>query len=115
MSDIVTVYGKVELTGEEIKERSEQLADEIHNLNLIEQEKKAVMKRYASDIEGCKERILNFKNAVRDGYEYRNVECMIERDFKRRIKRFISMDSGKVIRTEPFNDADRQMQLSDIA
>lgn len=108
----VTVWGKHHLSEEELADRSQQLAETIHQLGCKEDEKKQVMKQIASEIESLKVQMGKLKDAIRDGYESGLIRCREEKDYKQQVKRYYSIEHEELIKTEPFSEEDRQMNLN---
>lgn len=109
----VTVWGKHHLNEEELADRSQQLAETLHQLGCKEDEKKQAMKQLASDIEILKLRTGKLKDAIRDGYESGQIVCREEKDYGLQVKRYVSIEHGELIKTEPFSEEDRQMHLKE--
>ena len=113
MSATESVFGKYEFTPEELDTKRLDIIIAIHNKTLKENEKKAVVKEFGSEIANLDEQIKTLSTHIRDGYEYRHVNCRVERIFDRKLKRYWSVSTGQLVREEPFSEADYQLRMDE--
>ena len=106
---------KYEFTTEEKRDIAETLAIKTKDLEKAEDEKKSVMSAFKEKIDKI---ALDVKSSARkytDGYEMRDIECVVERDFASGEVRYIRTDNGVVARTSKMTMAERQMKVEDAA
>jgi hypothetical protein len=111
--ETVRVFGRYDLNEEEKREKSQELAETIRNLGLKQLEKKTIVKQFAADIEGLQETIEQLSGHIRDGYEMKPINCYRKKDYVRKRVMFVSVDTGDVVKTEAFTEADYQMGIAD--
>lgn len=111
----ISVYGRHTFTHLELAEKQRQLVNTIHNLELKEDEKTAVMSEFSSDIKAMNNQIRLLSKHIRDGYEQRNITCTLVKDFILKEKVYRSVMTGEVVMIEPFTESDYQMTLKDAA
>lgn len=96
------------------------IADEMAKMTLLQEdldaEKKAAMSSFKDKIDsaGLAARVAAQKLRDGDGYEYRNVECEVVRDYEMEEVRYIRTDTGEVLESRKMEPSERQMQLSDV-
>jgi len=113
--EIVTKPVKHFFTPEEKEEIAVEMSSTSRRQDELEREKKAVMSSYKDKIDNV---ILENRIAAQkyhDGYEYRNVECEVVRDYKREEVHYVRTDTGETIESRKMEPAERQMQLPDVA
>lgn len=101
-------------TPEELREIAEKMAESTQKLQSLEEEKKAVA---ASFKEQCEQVQLVMRRAARKyrlGYEMRNVECVVQRDYDALTITYIRKDTGVLVETRPMNDVEKQMRIFDV-
>ena len=109
---ITTEWLKYEFTEEEQKELAKKLAYETRNLMENEEAKKSVMSDFKSKIEAAKEKISKLSNQINNGYEYRNIECVVSlNDPKEGHKTLTRKDTGEVVKTVSMNSEEKQEKL----
>jgi len=99
------------LNTEQIAEAAENLASALQEVETIEIEKKAVMKDYNSQIDNCKKRIHRLMTHVKNGVEYRPVECDLQFHIKKVLAILVRKDTGDVVEERPMSDEEKQMQI----
>lgn len=109
--ETVEIFGKYVLTREEKELKSQDLADAIHARDMKEYEKRAAMKAYGSELETMSENIRVLSTSVRNGYEMRYLKCVVELDYSRKMKAYISIETGETVKREPFAPEDYQMRM----
>lgn len=101
-----------DLTDTERREYGIVLATTLGDIEEIEAEKKKHSDHFKDRIAGLQARADETSRKVRDGKEWRNVECQVllgtpDRDHKQTIR----LDTGETIRTEMMTDSDRQLVM----
>ena len=106
---------KYTFTPEELREIAENMAEATQKLQSLEEERKAVA---ASFKEQCEQLLLTMRRAARryrDGFEMRDIECEVRRDYDALTITYIRTDTGEIAAVRPMNDAEKQMRLQDAA
>ncbi len=105
---------KYEFTAHELRDIAEKLAIKTQELEQVEDEKKAVMSSYKERIERIQSDMKKAASLYKDGYEMRDIECVVDRNFETGEVRFIRTDNGIVVHTEKMTMAERQQRLDDL-
>jgi len=107
-----------DLTDKERREYGISLATTLGDMGEIETQKKREMDHFKDRIAGLQAKADELSRKVRDGKEWRDVECQIllgspDREHKQTIR----LDTGETIRTERMTEADLQlvMPLDDLS
>jgi len=104
---------KYEFTTEEKRDIAETLAIKTKDLEKAEDEKKSVMSAFKEKIDKISLDVKSSARKYTDGYEMRDIECVVERDFVSGEVRYIRTDNGVVARTSKMTMAERQMKIED--
>lgn len=106
-----TVLGRYQLSETDRRQKALELAEEIDRLESKRRYKAELMKDLGAEIAGMEGRISQLSKIVRDGWEYRHQECTVEKDYKAKLKNFVSIETGEVLKVEAFGQEDFQLQL----
>ena len=109
-----TLNCKYTFSEEEKRDIAEKLANKTHELDGVEAEKKSVMSSFKDRIEGVQLEIKTAARLYQDGYEYRNIECEVDRDFDAGEVKYIRTDTGEVARTKKITMAERQRRIEEM-
>lgn len=106
-----TQWCKYKFNEEEMRKIAETLAHKTQELEEIEEEKKAVVSAFKerSDRVSAEQRAAARK--YKDGYEMRNIECEVRRDYEAGIIRYIRVDTGEEVLRAQMTMAERQLTL----
>ena len=99
----------VSLTDEEVLEKARSLAHLQQELEAVEQEKKAEAQKFKDRIENIEGTIASRAKEIRDGVEFRNVECELRFDWDTNTARTVRLDTMEVINERAITAAERQM------
>ncbi len=110
--EVVDVWSKYEFTEDEKRELSKRLANENQNKQRLDDEKKAVASNFKAKIDSAISSINLFASQISNGYEHRNFRCFKLLNFNRKMREFYDVDSGELIKEEPFLPGDYQMKLN---
>lgn len=77
-------------------------------------EKKAVNKRYADQIEEKETQISDFAGSYRQGWEDRTADCIVQIDYGQKQKVFIDPETKEVLQMEDLTISDYQLRLDTI-
>lgn len=95
---------------DEIGKLGRELGDAQNAKNTLEEQKKNIVKEYASKISEQTARINSLTNKVTSGYEMREVECFVAYDRETRVKTYHVITPkgkpGETIRSEPMTESD---------
>lgn len=101
----------VKLTTEEIAQAAKDLASALQQLESIEIEKKAVVKDYNSQLDNIKKTIHRLMTHVKNGVEYRPVECDLQFHIGKVLAILVRNDTGEIVWDRPMTDEEKQMQI----
>lgn len=106
-----TVQAKYEFTEKELKDIAKELAESHSDLGMAEEEKKAAVSNFKDKVDRIKLRITTLSRHYRDGFEMRDHNCIVIYDYKKREKRFKSVDTKKIVEVRPFAPGDEQRRF----
>lgn len=106
-------YLKCEFSEEERREMSMDLARNIGELKEKEAGKKEVVKSLDAELAKLEATIGSLATKVKDGYEYRNVDCDIIFNYDTKKKSFKRLDTGDVFKEQELRGDDLQVPLMD--
>jgi hypothetical protein len=93
----------------EIRELGEALAREAQNVFDLRERKSSVVAELTAQIKQANGRVAELTTRINNGYELREVECMIMLETPRPgMKRIIRIDTNDTIREEPMTAAEMQ-------
>ena len=101
----------VKLTQEEIIEFAKSLAKTTNELRDCEARKMEVTSQFAADLKKLKATTDSISIKISNGYEYREVECSWDFDYKGDTKTLYRKDTGETVRTTQLTIEDRQGKL----
>ncbi len=105
---------KYEFIADELKDIAGSLAIKNQEEEEIEGEKKAVTSAFKERTERVKGEIRIAARLYKDGYEMRDIECVVERDFDTGEVRYIRTDTGQVAHTSKMTMVERQRRIEDL-
>ena len=88
---------KYTFSDEERRENAEKLALFVSEKEIIEDEKKEEMSSFKNRIDEKNMQIRIYANRIRNGYDFRQMECREEKDFDAGVIRYIRTDNGEVV------------------
>ena len=89
---------KCELTEAEIKQLGYDLARKYSEITDLEENKKAVSSDFKSQIDAATALASSMSRKIQNGYEFRDVECEIRRDYARKIIEWVRLDTGEIFK-----------------
>lgn len=106
-----TIQTKYIFTAQEKSDLASKMAQ--RQLELVEKtdERKTVMAGFNDTIKRINLDISKLSRAYRDGWEFREVECTVVYDYKKREKKFKDIYTKKIVDTQPFNPDDDQRKF----
>lgn len=104
---------EVTLTTREVAERGIQLAKESkHHTNLTVRQKK-VAQVFKNKLESSANKILTLTDVIDKGYEMREMEVRVVKDYTRKMKFYYSTETGALVDQEKFTEYDHQTSIED--
>ena len=108
---LIKEYLKCQLTEKEKTELSAQIAKAISDRASAEAKLKEVSASIKAQIAQLDAEISEKALQINNGYEYRNVECRMDKDYRLGTVTITRLDTGEVIRERPMTAEERQMEL----
>ena len=108
---LIKEYLKCQLTEKEKTELSAQIAKAISDRASAEAKLKEVSASIKAQIAQLDAEISEKALQINNGYEYRNVECRMDKDYRLGSVTITRLDTGEVIRERPMTAEERQMEL----
>jgi hypothetical protein len=109
--EIMTEYLKCPLTETEMKKEAEKMANCFSKLSELEGVLKSAKKQIESDIARVEAELTSSVEKYRSGFEMRNIECRIDKDFQTNTVRTIRLDTNEMIRERALTSEERQMEM----
>ena len=104
---------KYHFTEKEIQEIASEMAQKIVNLQQAEDDKKAIMSDYKSQIDGIQAGINSSATKMTSGYEMRSTKCQVIANYPKRVWEYIRIDTGEVVKEKGMTSNDLQMEFED--
>ena len=104
---------KYVFTDEEMREIAGKLAAATQELEDLENEKKAVASSYKERIDHAQLKARRESRRYRDGYEIRNIECRVLRNYDDGTINYVRTDNGESVLIRPMTAAEKQMRIQD--
>ncbi len=108
---LIKEYLKCQLTEKEKTELSAKIAKAISDRASAEAKLKEVSASIKAQIAQLDAEISEKALQINNGYEYRNVECRMDKDYRLGSVTITRLDTGEVIRERPMTAEERQMEL----
>jgi uncharacterized FlaG/YvyC family protein len=108
---LIKEYLKCQLTEKEKTELSAKIAKAISDRASAEAKLKEVSASIKAQIAQLDAEISEKALQINNGYEYRNVECRMDKDYRLGSVAITRLDTGEVIRERPMTAEERQMEL----
>ena len=104
---------KYTFTDEEKKEIASEMAQKIVNLQQAEDDKKAIMSDYKSQIDGIQAGINSAATKLTAGYEMRSTKCQVVPNYPKKVWEYIRVDTGKMVKEKGMTSNDLQMEFEE--
>jgi uncharacterized FlaG/YvyC family protein len=108
---LIKEYLKCQLTEKEKTNLSSEIAKAISDRASAEAKLKEVSASIKAQIAQLDAEISEKALQINNGYEYRNVECRMDKDYRLGTVTITRLDTGEVIRERPMTGEERQMEL----
>src|ERR1044072_1538458 len=102
---------KVDLTDEDLKNRSKLLAKLLREYQSLENEKKEVNADFKHKMEAVKNRACELRDVIHTGKEIRPVECFLSADYRHGLMITRRSDTGEEIDSRPMTTSERQQEF----
>lgn len=103
---------RYEFTEKEMRDIAKDLAKGNQDLESIEREKKQVVAAFAARATETAARVSRLAGYIREGYDYRDVECQVNFHLPRTgVKTIWRMDTGETVREVPMDKFELQEVL----
>ncbi|MEE9905533.1 MAG: hypothetical protein K4305_08945 [Chlorobium sp.] len=99
------------LTDGEKIEKGRELSGLIATIGDLQVQKKAHADRLKKEIEGHEVEVEDISKIIRDGFEFRMVECIEERDYEKMMIHVIRTDCGSIVRSRAMTIDERQESM----
>ncbi len=90
-------YLKYKFAEAELREISKEMAQNVGELNQMEDDKKAVTSDFKAKIDGIQATINNCANKITSGFEMRRQECEIRPDYEGKVWLTIRLDTLDIV------------------
>jgi hypothetical protein len=104
---------KYTFTDEEKKEIAAEMAQKIVTLQQAEDDKKAVMSDFKSQIDGIQAGINAAATKMNNGYEMRSTKCQVVPNYPKKVWEYIRVDTGLLVKEKNMTSNDLQMEFED--
>ncbi len=104
-------YLKCPLTEAELRAQAEKMAQNLSQIAQYEADLKSIKKQIESDIARCQADLGSAVEKFRSGFEMRNVDCEVQKDFQTNTVRTYRLDTGEMIRERALTAEERQLML----
>lgn len=113
MSDLKTVkeYCQYKFTADEKAAIGNDLAEKTGEANRLEERKKAIVKDFGGQIDVLRNACSTLAQNLREGYEYRDIDCDVEKDFKNRKVTHRRIDTFEVARIRNMTADELQLEI----
>jgi len=111
MEEIIKEYLKCLLTEAEMKKEAEKMAYCFSQLSELEATLKSAKKRIESDIARVEAELSLSVEKYRSGFEMKNIDCRVDKDFQTNTVRVIRLDTFETIRERAMTADERQMEM----
>lgn len=112
MTTKITEYLQYSFSDPELLDMAREQSRTIQEKGTLERKKSELAKTLAGEIEGKQATIDRISEGIRNGYEWRNIECVIRYDSPRSgMAEIIRTDTGEVAKTRRMTSEELQYQL----
>lgn len=113
MSSTENYRAKYNFTQHELSQRSQDLCDAVDQREQLMAEKKEIVSTFKAKIEAKESDIRQYASHIKNGYEYRDYQCRVVKDFDNHKKDYYDIASGDLIGTEKLTALDYQTKIDD--
>ncbi len=106
-----TEFLRYHFTEEEKRELARIMAQSVINARDLEEQKKAVVSQYTSQINEAVARSNSAAQKIESGFEMRTIDCEEHYIYGANVVRTIRLDSGEVIKERTMTNAELQQEM----
>jgi hypothetical protein len=106
-----TKYLRYIINDEQKRIIAQSMAESLKAISQLEANLKSVSTQLRAEIARHRATLLENSEKYRSGFEMKNVECRIEKDFNAGIVSVFRTDTFEAIESRPMEDSDRQAKL----
>jgi hypothetical protein len=88
-----------------------EMAQKVSELQQAEDNKKAIVSDFKSQIDGIQARVNNAATKLNNGYEMRTVKCEVVPNWDKKVWEYMRTDTGEKVKEEAMTADDLQMKL----
>jgi len=112
-ADAVTHEGKYQFSDKEKLQLGDDVAEQFMKKITIEAELKTKKSEFKAKLDACEGKIQKLTEKISNGHEYRDFQCIVEKDFDNKSVRFIDVDTDKVIEERAMSQHEYQLGITD--
>lgn len=105
---------KHEFSVDELNDLGRKALEKTRDIDELEDDKKAVVSEFKNKIDRATSELNIKRRKYLDGFEIRQVECKVERDYENSIIRYIRVDTGEELEAREMSTQEKQMRLDDV-
>lgn len=109
--NIETINAKYTFSDEEKVNMAVEMTEKIQEKDRSEEELKSLKSNFKSRIDELTAKLNRLAQNHRDGYEYRFQKCTLKLNEKTKMREYYTVDTKKLVKTEPWRDTDYQRKL----
>ena len=113
--ETVTVSAKYEFSEKEILLKAKDLSEKYQKALALEEERKSNASDLKSQIDDLEAQMNQLTQDIKSGHEMRDRQCTVEKNFRKKIKIFKSVETGEVVKEEILTTADAQLEIEEQA
>lgn len=106
-----TEFLRYHFTDEEKKDLAPTMAQSVINARDLEEQKKAVVSQYSSQINEATAKSNSAAQKIESGFEMRTIDCEEHYIYGANVMRTIRLDSGEVIKERTMTNAELQQEM----
>lgn len=104
-------FAKYVFNDEEKAGIAEKMAHMVEEAGDLEDQKKAVTKDFDGRIQAAKNTVSSCAQKLNSGYEMRDIQCEVRRDYERKVVEYIREDTGEIARSRSMSSVELQQEL----
>ena len=112
-ADAVTHEGRHQFSDKEKLQLGSDIAEYYMKKATITTELTRVKSEYKAKLDACESKIQKLTEKISNGHEYRDFQCIVEKDFENKSVRYIDVESGKVVEERKMSQHEFQLGIGD--
>lgn len=98
-------------SNDEKRDIAMEMAQKVSELQHAEDNKKAIVSDFKSQIDGIQARVNNAATKLTNGYEMRTIKCEVIPNWDKKVLEYMRTDTGEKAKEEAMTSDDLQMKL----